>query len=118
MTSRLVSPNIRWLRGTRPVAGDIVVLEEPQLHSDLAHAMGAKNPDDTAAEAHLAFMQTAGEITYKESALAATVSWIGSAAPSRIRSRSQLCAGNLRGRNAAVHSHDSGSPVDSTYSRC
>src|ERR1700676_3970472 len=117
MTSRLVSPNIRWLRGTWAAASHAVVLEEPQLQSDFARAMGAKNPDDAAAEAHLPFMQNAGEITYRESALAATVSWIGSAAASRIRSRSQLCAGNLRGRNAAVHSHDSASLVDSTYSR-
>jgi hypothetical protein len=98
MTSRLVSPNIRWLRGTRAATSHTVVLEELQLHSDFARAMGAKNPDDTAGEEHLPFMQTAGEITYRESALAATESWIGSAAASRIRSRSQLYAGNLRGR--------------------
>ncbi len=97
MTSRLVSPNIRWLRGTRAVTSHAVVLEEPQLHSDFARTMGAKNPDDTAAEAHLPFMQNTEEITYRESALAATVSRIGSAAASRIRSRSQLCVGNLRG---------------------
>ena len=97
MTSRLVSPSIRWLRGTRAVTSHAVVLEEPQLHSDFARATGAKNPDDAAAEAHLPFMQTAGGITYRESALAATVSWIGSAAASRIRSRSQLCVGNPRG---------------------
>jgi hypothetical protein len=97
MTSRLVSPNVHWLRGTRAVTSHAVVLEEPQLQSEFARAMGAKNPDDTATEAHLPFIQTAGEITYRESALAATVSWIGSAAASRIRSRSQLCVGNLRG---------------------
>ena len=97
MTSRLISLSIRWLRGTRPVTRYIVVLEEPQIHSDFARATGAKNPDHTAAEAHLLFRQTAGEITYRESALAATVSWIGSAAANRIRSRSQLCDGNLRG---------------------
>jgi hypothetical protein len=74
MTSRLVSPNIRRLRGARAVASHTVVLEEAQLHSDFARAMGAKNPDDTAAEAHLPLMQNAEEITYRESSLAATVS--------------------------------------------
>jgi len=34
--SRLISPNVRWLRGTRPVTGLILVLEEPQLHNDFA----------------------------------------------------------------------------------
>jgi hypothetical protein len=97
MTSGLVSPNIRWLRGARAVASRTVVLEEPQLHSDFARAIGAKNPDDTTAETHFPCMQNADEITYRESALAATVSWTGSAAASRIRSRSQLCVGNLRG---------------------
>ena len=60
MTSRLLWPKIRWLRGTRAVASHTAVLEEPQLHSDFAPAMGAKNPDDTA---HLPFMQNAEEIT-------------------------------------------------------
>jgi hypothetical protein len=96
MTSRLVSPNIRWMRTLRAAASHTVVLEEPQLHSDFARAMGAKNPDDTAAEAHVPLMQPAEEITYRESALAAIVSWIGSAAACRIRSRSQLYVGNLR----------------------
>jgi hypothetical protein len=73
MTSRLVSPNIHWLRTMRAVGSHTVVLEEPQLHSDFARAMGAKNPDDTAAEAHVPFMQNAEEITYRESSLAATV---------------------------------------------
>jgi hypothetical protein len=57
MTSRLVLPNIRWLRGARAVASHTVVLEEPQLHGDFARAMGAKNRDDTAVEVHLPFMQ-------------------------------------------------------------
>ena len=61
MTSRLVPPNIRWLRDTRAVTSHAVVLEEPHLHSDFARATGAKNPDDTAAEAHLPFMQTTGD---------------------------------------------------------
>ncbi len=74
MTSHLVSPNIRWPRGTRVVASHTVVLEEPQLHSDFARAMGARNSDDTAAETHLPFMQNAEEITYRESSLAAIVS--------------------------------------------
>lgn len=74
MASRLISPNIRWLRGTRAVASHTVVLEERQLHSDFARSMRAKNPDDTAAEAYLPFMQDAEEITYRESSLAATVS--------------------------------------------
>ena len=74
MASRLILPNIRWLRGTRAVVSHTVVLEEPQLHSDFARAMRAKNPDDTAAEAHLPFMQNGEEITYRESSLAATAS--------------------------------------------
>jgi hypothetical protein len=56
MTSHLVSPNVHWLRGTRAVTSHAVVLEEPQLQSEFARAMGAKNPDDTATEAHLPFM--------------------------------------------------------------
>ena len=56
MASRLISPSVRWLRGTRPVASHIAVLEEPQLHSDFAHATGAKNPDDTASKVQLPFM--------------------------------------------------------------
>jgi len=36
--------------------------------------MRAMNPDDTAAEAYLPFMQNAEEITYRKSSLAATVS--------------------------------------------
>jgi hypothetical protein len=49
MPHLLVSPNVRCLRGTRPVESHIVVLEEPQLHSDVARTIGANNRDDTAA---------------------------------------------------------------------